>query len=223
MPPLKSRVCLGLLGPALLLTACSTGEDFIAKDEPWRAVEERACLASGAVRESAFIKTRSALGGPSVCGAEQPFEMAAADGGRVTLKPTALLRCPMIPQVDRWIANVIEPAALQTYGVPLVEVTVAASYACRPMNNVPGAMLSEHGHANALDVSAFILADGTRITVKNGWRGDLRDRAFLRTVHDGACDRFTTVLSPDYDANHQDHMHVDLARRGPDGLHTVCK
>jgi hypothetical protein len=168
-------------------------------------------------------RARSALGGPSVCGAEQPFEMGAADGGRVTLKPTALLRCPMIPQVDRWIAGVIEPAALQSYGVPLVEITVAASYACRPMNNVAGAMLSEHGHANALDVSAFILADGTRITVKSGWRGDLRERAFLRTVHDGACERFTTVLSPDYDSNHQDHMHVDLARRGPDGLRGVCK
>ena len=223
MPPLQSRLILGLVGPALLLAACTGGEDFIAKDEPWREVEERACLASGAVHETAFIKTRSALGGPSVCGAEQPFEMAAADGGRVTLKPTALLRCPMIPQVDRWIASVIEPAALQTYGVPLVEITVAASYACRPMNNVSGAMLSEHGHANALDVSAFILADGTRITVKSGWRGDLRDRAFLRTIHEGACSTFTTVLSPDYDSNHQDHLHVDLARRGSDGLHTICK
>jgi hypothetical protein len=223
MPPLLSRVPVGLIGPALLLAACTGGGDFIAKDEPWRAVEERACLSSGIVHETAFIKTRSALGGPSVCGAEQPFEMAAADGGRVTLKPTALLRCPMIPQVDRWIAGVIEPAALQTYGVPLIEITVAGSYACRPMNNVPGAMLSEHGHANALDVSAFTLADGTRITVKSGWRGDLRDRAFLRTVHAGACERFTTVLSPDYDSNHQDHLHVDLARRGPDGLGSICK
>ncbi len=222
MPPLHVRVFLGLLGPALL-TACSTGPDFIAKEEPWRKVEERACLASGAVRETAFIKSRSALGGPSICGAEQAFEMAAADGGRVLLKPTALLRCPMIPQVDRWITTVVEPAALQTYGVPLAEITVAASYACRPMNNVSGAMLSEHGHANALDVSAFTLADGTRITVKAGWNGDLRDRAFLRTIHDAACSEFTTVLSPDYDRNHHDHLHVDLARRGPDGLHTVCK
>jgi hypothetical protein len=206
-----------------LLASCSTGPEFVARPEPWRAAEERSCLASGAVRESSFIKTRAALGGPSLCGAEQPFEMAAADGGRVALKPIALLRCPMIPQVDRWISTVIEPAALQTYGVPLTEITVAASYACRPMNNVSGAMLSEHGHANALDVSAFILADGRRIAVKSGWNGDLRDRAFLRTVHDGACSTFTTVLSPDYDANHHDHLHVDLARRGPDGMYTVCK
>jgi len=67
-----------------MLAACTGGEDFIAKDEPWRAVEERACLASGTVHETAFIRTRSALGGPSVCGAEQPFEMAAADGGTLS-------------------------------------------------------------------------------------------------------------------------------------------
>jgi hypothetical protein len=222
MPPIRVRVILGILAPALL-SGCSTGPYFVAKDEPWRAAEERACLASGVVRESAYLRSRSALGGPSVCGAEQPFEMAAAGNGRVLLKPAALLRCPMIPQVDRWVATVIEPAARRNFGVPLAEITVAASYACRPMNNVAGGNLSEHGHANALDVSAFTLADGTRIAVKTGWHGDWRERAFLHAVHDGACAEFTTVLGPDYDGNHHDHFHVDLARRGPDGLRTVCK
>ena len=91
MPPLLSRVFLGLIGPALLLAACTGGADFIAKDEPWRAVEERACLTSGIVHETAFVKTRSALGGPSVCGAEQPFEMAAADRTRPNDPSTCLI------------------------------------------------------------------------------------------------------------------------------------
>lgn len=223
MPSVLSRVIPGILIP-LLLTGCGgSGQYFVTKDEPWRATEERACLASGAVRDGPFVKTRLSLGGPSVCGAEQPFEMAAADGGRVALSPAALLRCPMIPQVDRWVVNAIEPAARRIYGVPLSEVKVAASYACRPMNNVSGAHLSEHGHANALDVSGFVLADGRRISVKGGWNGDYREQAFLRAVHDGACREFTTVLGPQYDSNHRDHFHVDLARRGSDGLRTVCK
>jgi hypothetical protein len=222
MPQSRIRVLIGITAP-ILLAACSAGPYFVAKDEPWRASEERACLASGVVRESEFVRSRSALGGPSVCGAEQPFEMTAADGGRVRLQPAALLRCPMIPQVDRWVATVIEPAARKTYGVSVAEITIAASYACRPMNNVAGGNLSEHGHANALDVSGFTLTDGTRITVKRGWHGDWRERAFLREVHDGACAEFTTVLSPDYDSNHHDHFHVDLARRGPDGLRGTCK
>ena len=222
MPSVRVCVVLGII--CTLLAACGgAGQSFVAKDEPWRATEERACLASGVVRDSPFIKTKLSLGGPSVCGAEQPFELAAADGGRVALRPAALLRCPMIPQVNRWVATSIEPAARRIYGVPLAELKIAGSYACRPINHAFGATLSEHGHANALDVSGFVLADGRSISVKKGWRGDYRDRAFLRAVQAGACENFTTVLSPDYDSNHHDHFHVDLARRGSDGLRTVCK
>jgi hypothetical protein len=222
MVPVRVRVLIVILGLALL-SACSAGPNFIVKDEPRLADEERSCLASGAVRASGFIHTRAALGGPSACGAEQPFEMAAADDGRVLLKPVALLRCPMIPQVDRWVVNVIQPAARHIYGVPVAEITVLGSYACRPINHVSGGYLSEHGRANALDVSAFTLTDGTRISVRRGWRGDWRQRAFLHAVHDGACTQFSTVLGPDYNSLHRDHFHVDLAYRGPDGLRTVCK
>ena len=86
------RVALPLLVLPPLVWGCSSTPYFVAKDEPWRDQEERACLASGAVRENAFVRTRSALGGPSVCGAAAPFEMAAALGGRVTLDPPAMLR-----------------------------------------------------------------------------------------------------------------------------------
>jgi hypothetical protein len=91
------------------------------------------------------------------------------------------------------------------------------------MNNVSGSKLSEHGHANALDVSAFMLADGRWITVKKGWRGDPRESAFLRQVHQGACETFFTVLGPNADANHHDHFHLDLARHGRDGNLRICK
>jgi hypothetical protein len=213
--------CAGLM----VLWGCSSSDSpkFSAKREPWRTDEEQACLSSGAVRETNFIKGKSALGGPSVCGAARPFEMSAASLGRVSLRPAALLRCPMVPQVDRWVKDVVEPAARRHLGVPLIEITVAASYSCRPINHIAGARLSEHGHANALDVSAFLLADGSKITVKGGWYGAEHERAFLRAVHSGACHHFTTVLGPESDGYHRDHFHVDLARHGRDGLGKVCR
>jgi hypothetical protein len=216
-------ILLSVALPALLSACGGAGTDFIAKYEPWRSAEEQACLASGAVHETGSIRTRAALGGPSVCGTEHPFEMSAADNGRVSIRPAALVRCPMIPQIDRWVATSVQPAAQRTYGVPLAEVVLLGSYSCRPMNNIPGSYLSEHGHANAIDVGGFVLADGRKISVMGGWRGDWRERAFLHSVHDGACESFTTVLSPDYDSSHHDHLHLDLARRGSDGLRTVCK
>jgi hypothetical protein len=42
-------------------------------------------------------------------------------------------------------------------------------------------------------------------------------------VHRGSCNLFSTVLGPNYDANHRDHFHLDLARHGRDGADTICK
>lgn len=213
---------------ALLLTSCSSSPSlnstsFRAKKEPWRADEERACLASKTVVPTRFLRSRSALGGPSVCGAARPFEMHAAAGGRVAMKPAALLRCPMVPQVERWVQRYVEPASRYYFGSPVVEMRVAASYACRPINHRRGAKLSEHGYANALDVSRFTLADGRTITVKSGWNGNPAERRFLRDLHKGACETFTTVLGPKFDRNHHDHFHFDLARRGRNGQGRFCK
>jgi hypothetical protein len=206
-----------------LLWGCATGPSFVVKDDPWRSPEEQACLASGAVRQTAFVRPRSALGGPSVCGAERPFEMSAADNGRVELKPPASLRCPMIPQIDRWVRDVVEPAARYHFRQELVGVTLLASYSCRPMNSVEGSMISEHAYANAVDIGGFTLANGQSISVQRGWAGSEREQAFLQNVHDGACEYFTTVLGPNYNSLHSNHFHLDLAHHGSDGLKRICK
>lgn len=81
------------------------------------------------------------------------------------------------------------------------------------MNGQPGAHISEHAFGNALDIAAFVLADGRRITVKNGWHGAPEEQGFLRDVHASACENFSTVLAPGSNRFHYDHIHVDLARR----------
>ncbi|HSR80996.1 MAG TPA: extensin family protein, partial [Hyphomicrobiaceae bacterium] len=193
----SSRACLAVLLSAQLgIWGCSLTPRFVATEEPWREDEERACLAAGVVRESPFVAVRDALGGPSVCGALRPFTVTAAAQGSVQLRPPALVRCPMVPAIDRWVEHVVVPASRDRLGMQVVELRLAASYACRPMNNVDGANLSEHGHANAVDVSGFVLADGRVVDVKSGWWGALAERNFLREVHHGACGVFTTVLGP---------------------------
>jgi hypothetical protein len=81
------------------------------------------------------------------------------------------------------------------------------------MNGNPHAHISEHAFGNALDIAAFTLADGRRITVKDGWHGLPEEQGFLRDIQASACQQFSTVLAPGSNVYHYDHIHVDLMRR----------
>jgi len=133
--------------------------------------------------------------------------------GTVAVTPTATLACPMVSALDQWIASSVQPAAIRWFGQPVAEIRQISAYSCRGMNGNPRARISEHAFGNALDIASFTLADGRRITVKDGWRGSPEEQGFLRDVQGAACDRFTTVLAPGSNAFHYDHMHVDLMRR----------
>jgi hypothetical protein len=89
------------------------------------------------------------------------------------------------------------------------------------MNGNPHAHISEHAFGNALDIAAFTLADGRRVTVKDGWRGMPEEQGFLRDIQAGACAHFTTVLAPGSNVYHYDHIHVDLMRRASRRL--ICQ
>jgi hypothetical protein len=133
--------------------------------------------------------------------------------GPVTLKPTATLACPIVSQLDRWISESVQPAAQRWFGAQVVEIKQISAYSCRGMNGNSNAHISEHAFGNALDIAAFTLADGRRITVKDGWHGLPEEQGFLRDVQGAACQQFTTVLAPGSNAYHYDHIHVDLMRR----------
>jgi hypothetical protein len=207
----------------LALASCSSKPYFVARDEPWRKDVEIACLRSGAVRESAFVAGRGTIDGPSACGAIRPYSMAAAMGGAISLRPPAVIQCAMVPAIERLAREIVAPAARYYYGMGVAEMKVVSSYSCRPRNGIAGGMLSEHGHANAVDIAAFTLVDGRTITVLNGWNGSPRDQAFLRAVHDGGCLIFKTVLGPNANSFHRDHFHFDLARHGRNGSNVVCE
>lgn len=140
--------------------------------------------------------------------------------GPVEVKPTATLACPIVSALDRWVANSIQPSAMRWFGQPVTEIRQISAYSCRGMNGQAGARISEHAFGNALDISSFMLADGRRITVKNGWKGTPEEQGFLRDVQGAACEQFTTVLAPGSNRFHYDHIHVDLMRR--DSGRTIC-
>lgn len=125
------------------------------------------------------------------------------------------MTCPLARAFAGWVREAVQPAAQAWLGSRVVRIESLGTYSCRPVNGQAGARLSEHGRANAVDLGAFVLADGRRVTVLSGWNGPDEDvRRFLRAVHDSGCRRFQVGLGPDANAFHRDHLHFDMGR-GP--------
>ena len=130
-----------------------------------------------------------------------------------TLTPPATLACPIVSALDHWVGEGVQPAAMRWFGTPVTEIKQISAYSCRGMVGAGGSGISEHAFGNAIDIAAFMFADGRRVTVQAGWHGTPEEQGFLRDVHLAACDHFTTVLAPGYNAAHYNHIHVDLMRR----------
>jgi hypothetical protein len=141
--------------------------------------------------------------------------------GPVAVKPAATLACPIVSVLDRWLADSVQPAAMRWFGARVVEIKQISAYSCRGMNGDSRAHISEHAFGNALDIAAFTLADGRRISVKDGWKGMPEEQGFLHDVQASACQQFTTVLAPGSNVYHYDHIHVDLMRRASRRL--ICQ
>ena len=143
-------------------------------------------------------------------------------GGAVTpLAPGGLvMQCPLAVRYVIWDRQVLQPAAEAAFGSRVARVENYGSYSCRRLYGQTDAAVrpSEHARANALDVAGVTLADGRTVSVANDWTGEggagEPGRVFLKRIRDGACRVFSTVLTPDYNDAHKDHLHLDGAERG---------
>jgi hypothetical protein len=157
--------------------------------------------------------------GPGACGGEDLVRLEAIvlpDKRKVAVKPAAILRCTMASAIADWVRKDVVPLAA-SLGSTISDLDNFDSFECRGRNRVVGAMLSEHGKANAIDVRAIKLANGQSI--------GLTDRTMSREVRErvlhSVCSRFSTVLGPGSDWYHEDHIHLDLMERR--GNYRICQ
>ena len=191
-----------VLGVALLaLAACGGGEEEAI------STKDASCGVPG------LISVPRAPVVEGACGIARPVVVTEVAG--VALSRPSIMTCGTANALDTWVRESAVPAVGRRGG-GLAELTVAAHYACRTRNSQRGARLSEHAKGNAIDISSFVMADGSRVTVFNGWRKS-GDADLLRRLHRSACGPFSTVLGPEADVHHQDHFHFDIAphRGGP--------
>lgn len=147
------------------------------------------------------------------------------------------LSCRAALSLALWERHVLQDAALTELGTRVRKLEHFGSYACRNLYGRTMGARSQHATADALDVAAFVMDDGRRVSVANDWQprarhaesrkdaGDIdlqalpdsNDRPspearFLHAIHDGACRYFDAVLGPDYNQAHVDHLHFDRGR-----------
>ncbi|WP_222876632.1 extensin family protein [Terrihabitans soli] len=156
------------------------------------------------------------------CGALTPIRLKAftpKDGPKVTLENPVTTSCQVAGTALGWLTTSVQPAAIKHLGGTIREFRQTGGYECRGRNRDPSAKMSEHGIANALDIGGFERENGVVVPVSDKGEAEL---GFLNDIRKEACGPFTTVLGPGV-AAHEEHFHLDLARRGKDGRTTYCR
>lgn len=119
-------------------------------------------------------------------------------------------RCQTALRLAMWERHGIQRLAQLHLGQGVSRITHFSSYNCRQMRTSNGGTgrMSTHATADAIDISGFVLRDGTQVRLKQDWDGSPDRAAFLRDVRDSACNWFRVTLSPDYNTLHADHFHL---------------
>lgn len=211
------RWIVPLLGITTLLAGCidipkgRSGKETVKRPASYVPArpEARQCLSQLSLTRASFTPLPDQYFGAG-CSNLNTVRLAGLYGDDSPLAVTNLgpITCPLANTFAGWARFGADRAARQILGSPLVRIETMGTYNCR---NVAGSTRrSGHATADAIDIAAFVLADGRRISVLGDWsNGNGAERRFLRVVHDSACKRFGMVLGPDYNTAHRDHFHLE--------------
>ncbi|MGB0499500.1 MAG: extensin family protein, partial [Rubricella sp.] len=150
----------------------------------------------------------SRIDGPGACGIDRPVRLTRVSG--IAITGEQVVSCAFAREFADWA----EGARFGT-GAEISSLQSYAGYTCRTRNGLPGERISNHAFGNAIDIGVIGFANGERVSVEDGWNDPAYAR-IVRTLHGTACSDFDTVLGPEFDAAHRNHLHFDIDpdRRG---------
>ncbi len=199
------RLSIALLLP---LCACATRESTRPPPPP-PTLAGAACVA--ALKRDRAVARPVSFGSDGECHIDTPIRVSSLG---VSLSPAVTMDCGLAERLDSFIRDVVQPAAQRRFGQGVRTLTNFGVYNCRAESSGSN-RVSQHGLGRAIDVSGFVLADGTRLSVEDDWDGDGAGGRFIHDVARGACEYFSVVLTPDSNADHHNHLHLDV---GPERL-----
>jgi hypothetical protein len=198
---------LAALGSAALLLAGCGGTPGPS------ALSGRACLARLTAQEVLYRPVGSVSAPDSRCQVDTAVRVSRVEAG---LNHPAVMSCALASRLDDFEREVVQPLAAAELGRRVVRINHLGSFSCRGIRGT--SRLSEHALGRAIDIAGFRLSDGATVSVEHDWSEPGPKRLFLRRLARRACGYFSVVLTPDSNAEHYDHIHLDI---GPDRLCSV--
>jgi len=197
---------LAVLGGAVLLLAGCGGPPGPSD------LSGRVCLARLATQEVLYRPVDS-VAPDSRCQIDTAVRVSRIEAG---LNHSAVMSCALASRLDDFAREVVQPTAVAELGQRVVTINHMGSFSCRGIHG--GRHLSQHALGQAIDVAGFRLSDGSTVSVEHDWTAPGPKRLFLRHLAQRACGYFSVVLTPDSNAEHYNHIHLDI---GPERLCSV--
>ncbi|MBF9198140.1 extensin family protein [Microvirga terrestris] len=151
------------------------------------------------------------------CSIGNPVLLSALANG-IEVAPASLMACPVAESLARWMSEMVAPEAERQFQSTPTKLLIGTSYQCRDQRN--GAKLSEHALGNGVDVMGFEFAKRPPLTIASQPESS-PEANFQSAIQKAACPIFNTVLGPGSDADHGDHLHLDLRERKGD--YRICQ
>lgn len=112
------------------------------------------------------------------CGTPAPVQLLSiGKNPQVALSPPPQLTCEMVATLGKWLKEDVQPLARKHLGAPIARIDVMSSYSCRAAYGRVHNRLSEHAHANALDIRGFIATNAAEAIVLADWGPTAREIA----------------------------------------------
>jgi hypothetical protein len=195
--------------PALFTTAISCILVGLAGcgGAPAPSLSGRACLARLDAQAVSYRPLAEAPGDRSMCRVDTAVRVSRVEAG---LNQPAVMSCALASRLDEFERDVVQPLAREDLGRRVVRIEQMGSFSCRGIRG--RSRLSQHALGLAIDIGGFRLSDGSAVSVKHDWSEPGPKRQFLHHLARRACRYFSVVLTPDSNADHYDHIHLDIGR-----------
>lgn len=159
------------------------------------------------------------------CVIPDPVRLRSVRGTTVVDLPQRfVVDCAFALRFAKFVAGPVQTLAREMKTTQVSRIVTGPGFSCRRRNNSATGKLSEHAFGNAVDINAFLFADGSRQSVIDPAVLDDASAAFQRAVRAAACGPFSTVLGPGSNAAHATHFHFDYGRsKGRKTPYLVCE